>query len=35
MSVAENIEHGHGHAAELSPFQQHHFATAQQQNEAS
>ncbi len=35
MSVAENIEQGHGEAAGHSPFQQHHFATAQQQNEAS
>ena len=35
MSVAENIEHDHGHAAGHSPFQQHHFATAEQQNDAS
>ena len=35
MSVAENIEHSPGLPADHSPFQQHHFATAEQQNEAS
>lgn len=35
MSVAENVEHSHGHGAEHSTYQQHHFATAEQQADAS